>query len=130
MRLITTVPDPAYFAQVGFDVTLPSHGDTVVSVDDPFSEPLYDSIIASGATVTLADFIQMGHIEGGDSAKIALETLTGIPERYFADDNPYRFKVVPYLITKDGRRVEGPVKIFRGYINANGLRAFTSQGCN
>ena len=123
IRLITTVPDTKYFDKVGFRLTLPSHENFKVS-DHAFNTPLYDAIRASGSVVSLGDFVGHVGITGGASKKLALQTVTGVPDRYFSDNNTYRFKVVPYLITRDGRTVEGTAKYFKGLTNGT-VRTFT-----
>ena len=122
IRFVTSVPATAYFAKVGFRLTLPSHGDYIVS-DHAFKAPLYDVITASGKQYDLALLQKAGLFpDASDSARLAVQTVTGLPARYFAEGNGYLLKVQPYLLTNDGTTVYGREKYFKLYTRADGLR--------
>lgn len=125
VRFITTVPDSKYFATIGFRVTV---GDALVSSGEigSSSNYLYDSIISLGSPVTVAAF-GPGEFDHRDSAKLVVQTVTGMPASYFADGNTYRIKVVPYIVTNDNRTIEGPAKFFKGTTDAGGRTFITSS---
>lgn len=138
IRFVTTVPNTDYIAQVGFLVTMPcypGHENHVVSNASFGSQYFYDEIIVDTGRVNVSGFFAAAAAQdnavtaSADSAQLAVQTVKGMPAAYFAEnDAKYILKVVPFIITRDGRRVpcESDAKYFKGAGN-EGSRTFITE---
>ena len=116
LRLIATVPDPALYQEIGFEVKTDRTGEMKLLIDKHYRDNIYSGFVTqtiNGVTsrYTVENALN-DHVGDAQWSKyITSLNLNNMPNSLYLERTT-NFEVKQYIITKDGTRAEIGVKEF------------------